>query len=738
MRMRNWSICVLFLLVVAVQSSGTFILAQNRHEIHVTTPVTRRSNQPKEETLDTDRHKAALRCGVESEVKHRQSGESVQITAGPSTSPPPITPVLGPQPTLFILLNFLDNPITPISREDMYAAAFSYDRGIANYYSVTSYQKISITGDVAGWFTIPYNEDGTCNIGNWRNAAKAAASAAGYDLTSYTHFVYIWPQNNPNTGVQSLGCGWSGYSAGSDSYINAWVNPNGYFLDGYQGHLPDQLVALICHEFGHGLGISSHAATLRCDDGKRAINNYSSCTTSPTADFDDVMAYVNPARELNAPHRAMLGWLDASQIQDVGGNGTYVISPLEYRDTNVKVLRIGKSDTNEFYYLSYRLRTGLFDSYVTGYDGVAVHIWDGYTGTATRALYVSPWTAANVNTAIPSALRDGMRFEDSSNGIQVEQISHDNNGVTLRINFGRIRCQSSNPLVSTFMGTGGVVNANAGYSSQPFGLLVFNNNSVACVSSTFSLSSAGPAGWSTLSSGTLQTVQAQSYVLLTDQAQTSAGSLLGDYSFSITATRTDAPMYAGNSNGTVRITTTDVSPPSIPSNLNASADNTGVYVSWTQSTDNVGVGFYTLTRTDLTAGGVATFNTVAPSYLDVTADPNHLYNYEVCATDVNGLRSGKASVRASANIPIVDITSPGDGSVVTGTVLVTVNVSDNQGIARVELYVDNTLTSSSTTAPFTNSWAVGRKVRAGVHSLQCKAYDAAGRVGPSPVVQVVK
>jgi len=288
------------------------------------------------------------------------------------------------------------------------------------------------------------------------------------------------------------------------------------------------------------------------------------------------------------------------------------------------------------------------------------------------------------------------------------------------------------------MGTGGVVNANAGYSSQPFSLLVFNNNSVACASSTFSLSSAGPTGWSTLSSGTLQTVQAQSYVLLTDQAQTSANSALGDYLFSIIATRTDAPNFAASSSGTVRITTTDVSPPSTPSNLNASADNTGVYVSWTQSTDNVGVGSYTLTRTDLTVGGVATFNTPATVYLDVTADPNHLYNYDVLATDVNGLQSGKASVRASANIPIVDITSPGSGSVVAGTVLVTVSVSDNQGVARVELYVDNTLTSSSTTAPFTNSWTVGRKVGAGAHSLQCKAYDAAGHAGTSQVVQVVK
>jgi hypothetical protein len=95
-------------------------------------------------------------------------------------------------------------------------------------------------------------------------------------------------------------------------------------------------------------------------------------------------------------------------------------------------------------------------------------------------------------------------------------------------------------------------------------------------------------------------------------------------------------------------------------------------------------------------------------------------------------------VRASATIPIVDITSPESGARVSGTVLVTVSVSDNQAVTKVELYVDNNLISSSTTAPFTNSWTVSRKVSAGAHLLQCKAYDVAGRTGTSPVIQVIK
>ena len=173
MHIRKWSICLRLLLVVALQPSGTFILAQSRDERHVTIPVTRHSTPLNGDTLQSSRHETTLRCGVGSEAVTRKLNTSVQIASGAPTSPPPITPVLGPQPTLFVLFNFLDNPITPISREDMYAAAFSYERGIANFYSVTSYQKILVSGDVAGWFTIPYNENGTCDIASWRNAAKA-------------------------------------------------------------------------------------------------------------------------------------------------------------------------------------------------------------------------------------------------------------------------------------------------------------------------------------------------------------------------------------------------------------------------------------------------------------------------------------------------------------------------------------------------------------------------------------
>jgi hypothetical protein len=143
-------------------------------------------------------------------------------------------------------------------------------------------------------------------------------------------------------------------------------------------------------------------------------------------------------------------------------------------------------------------------------------------------------------------------------------------------------------------------------------------------------------------------------------------------------------------------------------------------------------------RNDITVGGQAFFTTTSTSYVDTGTDPNHLYSYTVYARDAAGLQSRAAVVKVSANLPVIDITSPGDGATVSGTVSVSVNASDNHGLTKVELYVDGNLTSTSTTAPFTTSWNAGRRVAAGAHTLQCKAYDAAGNVGNSATVRVAK
>ena len=85
--------------------------------------------------------------------------------------------------------------------------------------------------------------------------------------------------------------------------------------------------------------------------------------------------------------------------------------------------------------------------------------------------------------------------------------------------------------------------------------------------------------------------------------------------------------------------------------------------------------------------------------------------------------------------PTTSITSPAAGATVSGTVTVSASASDNVGVSRVELYVDGALHSTDTASPYSFSWNT-TAVANGSHSLQTRAFDAAGNSGSSGTVSV--
>jgi subtilisin family serine protease len=87
--------------------------------------------------------------------------------------------------------------------------------------------------------------------------------------------------------------------------------------------------------------------------------------------------------------------------------------------------------------------------------------------------------------------------------------------------------------------------------------------------------------------------------------------------------------------------------------------------------------------------------------------------------------------------PTITIVAPSNGARASGLVNVLVSAADQVGVVRVELYVDGNASGSSVTSPFTTKWNA-KKARAGAHTLQCRAYDAAGNVGLSVPTTVYK
>jgi len=88
--------------------------------------------------------------------------------------------------------------------------------------------------------------------------------------------------------------------------------------------------------------------------------------------------------------------------------------------------------------------------------------------------------------------------------------------------------------------------------------------------------------------------------------------------------------------------------------------------------------------------------------------------------------------------PTATITSPTGGSTVSGTVSVSVNASDNVGVAKVEFRVDGTLKATITGGnPFVFSWDSTTATN-GSHNIEARAYDLAGNQSlPAPFINLI-
>ena len=98
-------------------------------------------------------------------------------------------------------------------------------------------------------------------------------------------------------------------------------------------------------------------------------------------------------------------------------------------------------------------------------------------------------------------------------------------------------------------------------------------------------------------------------------------------------------------------------------------------------------------------------------------------------------RSSGGTPPSDTQPPVTTLSSPAAGATVNGTVSVTASASDNVGVTRVELLVDGAVSATRTTSPYVFSWNTAG-VTNGSHTLQSRAYDAAGLSGASAIVTV--
>ena len=85
-------------------------------------------------------------------------------------------------------------------------------------------------------------------------------------------------------------------------------------------------------------------------------------------------------------------------------------------------------------------------------------------------------------------------------------------------------------------------------------------------------------------------------------------------------------------------------------------------------------------------------------------------------------------------VPAVSITSPVNGSKISTKTTVAAQASDNVGVTKMEVYIDNGIVQTSTGGTISYGWNLkARHTAKGAHTIVVKAYDAAGNVGSNSI-----
>lgn len=176
--------------------------------------------------------------------------------------------------------------------------------------------------------------------------------------------------------------------------------------------------------------------------------------------------------------------------------------------------------------------------------------------------------------------------------------------------------------------------------------------------------------------------------------------------------------------------TVDTSPPSVPASLSAhAASATRVDLTWSASTDNVGVVKYQLFRN---GGATAIAQPTGTSLADTAAVPSTTYSYQVRAVDAANNVSALSNIAwvATPALPGTLPAAPNGIAAASGNAQVTLNWNAVSGATGYKVYRNASLVGSPTVTSFTDTGLAN-----GVsYSYQVSGMNSVGEGAKSAVV----
>lgn len=178
---------------------------------------------------------------------------------------------------------------------------------------------------------------------------------------------------------------------------------------------------------------------------------------------------------------------------------------------------------------------------------------------------------------------------------------------------------------------------------------------------------------------------------------------------------------------TVEVIFNDSTPPSAPANFRVSrvGDSNNLDLSWTASTDNLGVDHYEVYEYIDNAGVASKASQISATTLRLTRELGHSYRYYVLAVDATGNNSIHSN---EASVELLDVTAPTIPTNLRQTAQTNYDIAlawdaatDNVGVTGYKVFRDNIQVGTATAATYTD-----KNVAIGNHTYKLKAHDAVG------------
>jgi chitodextrinase len=176
----------------------------------------------------------------------------------------------------------------------------------------------------------------------------------------------------------------------------------------------------------------------------------------------------------------------------------------------------------------------------------------------------------------------------------------------------------------------------------------------------------------------------------------------------------------------LRAPTSDTTPPSVPANLSATAvSQSQINLSWSSSTDNVGVAGYKVFRNGTQIG-----TTTATSYMDTNLAASTTYSYTVAAFDAAGNVSAQSTAAVATTSP-TDTQPPSAPTNLTGTSTLPTQVNlswtastDNVGVAGYHVLRNGNQVGTTLATSYVDTGLATSTT----YTYTVTAFDAAGNV----------